>query len=245
MKDYERFHFFLIGTGATGSQLIPMLTQLLNNTKHKRITLIDGDIVEEKNLKNQKFLEKDIGFYKSQVLAERYQRVYPELDIKYIPEYIKDIDLIVNIIGQIPLDFIPVIISCVDNIETRKVICEFIKKSEATFNKQYKYIYIDSGNGTDDRNGQIIISTNISELGNFTKLPWDICPEIKEATQTVDSALSCGNQVDKHPQNIATNICAATSLFMVLTNLIMFNRINSNFIKFDADNIDTVSRSIN
>ncbi len=195
-----KYEFFLIGTGATGSQLLPMLTQLLNNTESKAITLIDGDDVEYKNLKNQKFLEKDIGYHKVQVLAERYQRVYPDLAIRYIPEFIKSKDMLLKLLicsywydGNIP-----VLIGCVDNIETRKVICEALEE----FEENNKYIYIDGGNGTADRNGQIVISSNIPKY--MYKLPWDIYHDIKDSTETVDKALSCGAQTDKNPQNIAT-----------------------------------------
>lgn len=236
------YSFFLIGTGATGSQLLPMLTQLLNNTKeHNRITLIDGDVVEQKNLKNQKFLRKDVGFYKTEILAERYQRVYPNLKIKYIPEYIKNEEQLFDIIiSSYSYSTIPVLIGCVDNIETRKIICSMIDKY---FIKQdVGYIYLDSGNGTINRDGQIIISYNLSDDKNI-KLPWDIYPEIKNSTESVDTALSCGNQTDKHPQNIATNIYAATNLFMAITNIVMFNKVNNNFIKFDANAIDVVSRT--
>lgn len=235
-KDYE---FYLIGTGATGSQLLPMLTQLINNTNDKKVTLIDGDVVESKNLKNQKFLEKDIGFYKAEVLAERYTRVYPNLELRYMTNYITDESSFLNILGG-DHDKIKVIIACVDNVETRKVICEALSNSK---NNNLEYIYIDSGNGTIARNGQIVVQSNINSF-NCSKLPWDIFPEIKESTQTVTKALSCGNQTDKNPQNIATNIYSAVNIFMIITNLIMFDTIDKNFIKFDAENIDTVSRLI-
>ena len=43
--------------------------------EHK-ITLIDGDIIESKNLKNQKFSYFDVSQPKSKVLCERYQTIY-------------------------------------------------------------------------------------------------------------------------------------------------------------------------
>ena len=70
-----KYEFFLIGTGATGSQLLPMLTQLLNNTESKAITLIDGDDVEYKNLKNQKFLEKDIQLGILNILEKNFRKI--------------------------------------------------------------------------------------------------------------------------------------------------------------------------
>ena len=86
--DYKYFNIILIGTGATGSQLLPFLTQLSNNYSDKvRITLIDGDAFETKNLKNQKCTINDIGHSKTKVLANRYSLVYPDLNIRYIDKY--------------------------------------------------------------------------------------------------------------------------------------------------------------
>ena len=65
------FNIVVVGTGATGSQLMPPLTQLLSNLEGHRLSIIDADHVEEKNLKNQKFLKEDIGKSKAQVIQKR------------------------------------------------------------------------------------------------------------------------------------------------------------------------------
>jgi ThiF family len=60
---------YIIGCGGVGSWLTPSLTLL---TSPEQITLIDADILEEKNLDRQLFKPEDIGKSKVEALAERY-----------------------------------------------------------------------------------------------------------------------------------------------------------------------------
>ena len=61
----------VIGAGGIGSFLIP----LLNRVKEYEITVWDNDIVEEKNLSYQDFNAEDVGKYKTDVMAMRYDTV--------------------------------------------------------------------------------------------------------------------------------------------------------------------------
>jgi len=49
----------------------------------EKITIVDGDTVESTNFNRQNFEEKDLGRYKSEVLAERLLRINPNADIQY------------------------------------------------------------------------------------------------------------------------------------------------------------------
>lgn len=66
---------YVIGVGGTGSWLVPKLAKL-----SKKITLIDGDTLETKNLDRQLFQTSDIGKNKAVALAAKY-------GCKAIPEY--------------------------------------------------------------------------------------------------------------------------------------------------------------
>lgn len=61
---------YIIGCGGVGSWLTPALALL---TSPQQITLIDMDVLEEKNLDRQLFKPDDIGRSKAEALAERYQ----------------------------------------------------------------------------------------------------------------------------------------------------------------------------
>ena len=91
LKDNSSYNIIIVGVGGTGSHLTSFLSQLIGNNKvynmkHK-IILVDGDVVEEKNLKTQKFLESDVGRLKSEVLSERYSSVFG-MEISYVDKYI-------------------------------------------------------------------------------------------------------------------------------------------------------------
>lgn len=49
----------------------------------EKITIVDGDIVEESNLNRQNYCQKDIGRYKAEVLSERLLSINPHAEIKY------------------------------------------------------------------------------------------------------------------------------------------------------------------
>lgn len=63
-------NIYIIGCGGGGSWLIPALTLL---TDPKQIVLVDGDVLEEKNLDRQLFKPEDIGRMKAEALGQRYK----------------------------------------------------------------------------------------------------------------------------------------------------------------------------
>ena len=56
-----------------------------------RILVCDGDVVEEKNLIRQNFVEQDVGRNKAQVLAERYSAAFG-IECEYIPRFVENDD---------------------------------------------------------------------------------------------------------------------------------------------------------
>lgn len=61
---------YIIGAGGVGSFMAPALVML---TSPDNVTIIDGDLLEEKNLNRQLFNQSDIGDYKAGALAKRYK----------------------------------------------------------------------------------------------------------------------------------------------------------------------------
>ena len=80
----------LVGTGGTGGYIVPQLYRLLYALDRPiRVILCDGDLVEEKNLGRQNFIEADLGKNKAMVLAERYSNAFG-IETSYIPQYVED-----------------------------------------------------------------------------------------------------------------------------------------------------------
>lgn len=238
LPDNKVYNIIIVGTGGTGSHLISMLTQLIAYEDGVSVKLIDGDHVEKKNLKNQKFLEEDINEAKSEVLAERYQSVYPNIKISFIDSFVKSKE---ELLKYIPTTYnsIPILVGCVDNNTTRQIL-HSVFMDESIKNM----IYIDSGNGTEARIGQLVVGYK-KEASNAGKptlevvLPpiGDIFPEILADNDDIEKVLSCAERVAEAPQNIATNMMAATALFCTLTNIISFNKINTHITYFSADRL--------
>ncbi|WP_413927133.1 hypothetical protein [Clostridioides sp. ES-S-0145-01] len=103
--------------------------------------LIDGDIVESKNYRNQKFTRKDLSINKAKVLSSRYGKL--GIKVSFIDEYLVDKKLVVNLIKNSLNDFI--LIGCVDNNKARIVLNDVFYDSCID-----SLVYIDTGNGEGD-----------------------------------------------------------------------------------------------
>lgn len=238
-----RARIFLIGCGGTGSQLISSLMQLCNNLKDRvdSITLIDGDFYENKNLQNQKCTEDEIGINKAEAMTERYSCIFEDLKIYFVDNYIKsteDLTKITNIRGYDLDHILNIIIGCVDNNSTRKILNDTFHKWKQA---GASCVYIDSGNGDNERCGQIITGYTfknevlLNPIGHYF-------PEILNDNDLKLNANSCQMSLSDNPQNIATNVMASSILLSIMTNLLKFDKIEKGIIYFDADKINVISR---
>lgn len=242
---YKNIKILLIGVGATGSQLTPFLCQMLNNYTNINTDLlfIDEDIISKKNLKNQKFMKEEVGEFKSRILAERYKLVYPDLNVKYIDKYITSKGALTNLVeklsSKIADEDLFIILGCVDNIASRKVLNEFFNSTDKNL------IYIDSGNGTDIREGQVVVGVKLNNRV-LQEPVGALYNEILTDTSGFKELYSCGEVLDKNPQNIATNVLAATTIFTILNELFYSHQIKVHEVLFDAENtfIKAINRKV-
>lgn len=205
-----------VGTGGTGSYLVPPLSKfirsLIKTGSYKiKYILIDGDTVEEKNVYRQNFDFDDIDFNKAEVLKNKYNMgdlfIY-SIDCILEPKY-------QNILDKILSDSeLNIVIGCVDNIKARVNIAEmllnFLNKNNI------KTFYIDSGNFIN--NGQIYVF-------NYTK---NTAEEILDKIESIfidddnalnmDSAPSCSDNGD---QSIMCNFQAANILYNIVTEILV------------------------
>lgn len=228
-----KYNIVIIGCGATGSQLIPFVTQLCNNNKKRirKIVFVDGDLFDKKNLQNQKCVESDVDVNKARVLSERYKFIYPDLDIAYYDDYIKSWETINDMV-----EYDTILVGCVDNNRTRKILCEYFNK-----HSKDKLIYIDTGNGTDDRIGQIVIGYKDDEEV-ILDCVGGAFPKIYNSNEDVESIGTCMRVNNDSPQNIATNIYSAANVFNIITNILMFDKIENHIVFFNADKLNVYGR---
>lgn len=192
----------IIGLGGTGSQLIENLIRFcLYSDKVEKgltITLIDGDLIEDKNLARG-FFAKGVGQFKTEFIRSYLVDIYgSELENKNIL-----IDSNTNYIGKnLYLEMLSereegptIAVVCVDNDDSRREIIEAIDETDLDI------IYISPGN--DDIKGQVTCwapGINYHPKEQYGQLK-DTDPSLNPGTCAYESVSS--------PQLLATNMMAA------------------------------------
>lgn len=224
------YSIIVVGCGASGSNLIALLAQYaVSERKVKSILLVDGDIVEEKNFRNQKFTKKDVNLNKARVLSNRYSKL--GINISYLPEYIMPAEKLINLIKK--NEHCTILVGAVDNNTARKYMHEVFYSEEIK-----SLIYIDTGNGEgDNRLGQTICGAKQDGV-IITPPAGDIYPQIL-VPEKKESQYSC-SQIQEHPQNFVVNVMSATVTFTMINNIVSLNKLSKSFARFNSDLISII-----
>ena len=245
LKNYRltqiKFNIVQVGAGGNGGYLVQRLSKLLfaiTAKEHLNFTykIIDGDIVEKSNLLRQPFIEEDLHMPKAQTLAERYDNAYG-IPILYSNTYAESVEELLSFIAfqsEYMNYTIPVILGCVDNNASRKVMHE-------TFQKLESCIYIDSGidSVNEDKDidsgysGQVVCGIKLG--GKVYLEPVGIV--YSNILEDVDSRLptqACGEQVVYYPQRMQTNEVAALVMTSYLNTLLSEGIVTSHYTNFNA-----------
>ena len=238
----------ILGCGGTGAYTIAFLSRIISTLKNNNINyyIADGDIVEEKNLSRQHFVSQDINRNKAEVLAERYSSAFG-ISICAIPEELKTISQFNDLFAK---STNILIIGCVDNNASRKIIYDF---AFAKYGLHKNVFWIDSGN--EETNGQVVLGLY---PGTFSYNPYnpfnygaikegvfslpnviDLYPEMINAETRFNSDLSCAERAASAPQNMMTNITAATLIVNYAQKIIFKQPIKSHATEFTINNTFT------
>lgn len=219
----------LIGAGGTGGYILPHLYRIAYTSQRKcRVIIIDGDVVEKKNLIRQNFTLCDIGENKAAVMAERYSEVFG-IETEYIPNYIENEEELKDLLeinapyysGKKPIS---ILIGAVDNNRSR-VMCNNV------FNNLNDIVYIDSGNG--EFTGQVVCGCKIN--GKVISKPVaKVFPDILKDIEKFPSELSCAERSVSAPQSIAANVFASTAVSTMLYYLLIEGELRNTRISFSA-----------
>ena len=91
----------IVGAGGIGGLALDLIVPALEKVKQKSsITIMDGDTVEASNLGHQRFSTSDIGFFKTDALATKYDRFkhvhcVPNTDNLRFKEQLQNFDYII------------------------------------------------------------------------------------------------------------------------------------------------------
>jgi len=248
--DYHIPHFdsivniIVVGAGGTGGYLIRDLARFIYSVQQDHsdlkieLTIIDGDIVEEKNLIRQNFIKQDIGKYKAEVLAERYSAAFG-IEISAVTEMLTDINAKNRIFSSYNNNYCNIVVGCVDNNQTRRIIHNALRNK--------KIYWLDAGN--ERKSGQIVLGMGSGyrgygdDLFSSHHLPYvtDIYPEILDPLMDdTDKTISCAERSLADAQNIFVNLSAATYLLNFLRQLILKEKISLSSLEFNIKGITQV-----
>jgi PRTRC genetic system ThiF family protein len=228
-------NIYIVGCGGNGGYLIPLIARYISQAKSDliksiRLHLIDGDVVEEKNVTRQNFTENEIGQNKASALADRCNRNLG-MNVQAIEEFFVEKHLS-------RIDYTDLIIGCVDRHEVRNLISRRIEQSTTAF-------YIDVGN--ESSAGQLfmsgwpkIVSSNGYEsisVYHPLLIP-NFYPEVQKADPT-KSAPSCADQTAGGFQRMSVNVKAAMLAFSAFEAILSPEPIPYYEIGFGPDNYKT------
>lgn len=209
----------IIGIGGTGSILVDLISRYVSYlpVKDKKITLIDGDVVERKNFERQTLTKA--GELKVLDKLEQVKALYRNIEFSYSPVYV-DQNNITSIISESDIIFL-----CVDNHKTRKIVDEYCQKLN-------NIVLISSGNEEVDGSCQIYVKRGGEEVTNPISR---FHPEIKEASDKLPTEpVGCKDIVDETPQLFFTNATSAI-IMCWLFRTFLEKRDLSEEVYFDID----------
>jgi hypothetical protein len=222
----------MLGAGGTGGHIAPHLYRLLYSLNRPvRFIIADGDVVEQKNLVRQNFIDTDLGENKAKALAERYSSVFG-LETEYVPGFVETEETLLKLL--IPqrwrvsynnhVDELVILIGAVDNNKSRK-LCHSV------FSKLTELIYIDSGNG--EYSGQVVCGIRRSGK-TFYKPIGSAYPDVLEDTDKFPTELSCAEASVSAPQSITANLMAATAVISMIYNILVLGNLDVRMATFST-----------
>ena len=219
----------VLGAGGTGGYVIPHLYRLGYASEHPtRIIVCDGDVVEQKNLIRQNFVEQDIGRNKAQALAARYAAAFG-IECEYRPEFIETQEELHTLTepDRVPYPMEPqrvILLGCVDNNKSRQ-LCHRV------FEQKRDLIYIDAGNG--EHTGQVVCG--VRQHGRTLYKPvCSLYPDLLEDEDKFPSELSCAERAVSAPQSVTANLTAATAVVSFLYDLLIAGDLKTRYVTFSS-----------
>ena len=217
-------HVYIVGCGGTGSALIKEFARYLSSKHYSYmnvvdVTLIDGDIVEKKNLDRQAFIESDINHNKAEAMALAVQEVFG-LNFYHYTHYLTRYEQLEDLLRE---EEGSIIIGCVDNHQCRQVLHQVFEKRESV-------VYIDAAN--EYQTGEVVVAIKVN--GNvFAPDRAAYFPEILKKQRSVEE-LSCQELNQSTPQHVVTNILSANICLAQLLNVLDGDFTHGGIYYFDA-----------
>lgn len=232
---FEKINLVLVGCGGTGSWLAPHVVRFARLLVEKfnrevRVTFVDPDKVETKNIYRQNFCEAEVGQYKAEALALRYSLAWG-IPIDAMTQHFN-----VNCVPMFRTpESLTVLIGCVDNTVARQ---EIERRAVEGSYRDEKVWWLDCGNKKTV--GQVLLGTYreseespllFDGLCGWLPLPSLQHPELVEpiADDFDDSAvehdamLSCAELAMQGSQSLSINTRMAAIAGEMLEKFLLTN----------------------
>jgi PRTRC genetic system ThiF family protein len=242
---FDTLDIYLVGCGGTGSFLAGSLVRLAWELQRQgvdcRLTFIDFDQVEDKNVPRQNFSPGDIGFNKAEALAARYGAAYGQA-IAAVPLAFSP-----DLTARPRWDALTILVGCVDNALARSSLAQCLAQ-QAVSPQRARCWYLDCGNfGEGKAAGQVLLGSTPDFSGETafddlkspsfcTQLPCPTVqhPELLQPEAQPDSPLSCPDLAACHQQALFVNQRVAAEAIEVLNRLLLVKNLTRYATYFDA-----------
>ena len=243
MLDYivnaDAFNIIVIGVGGTGSRVALESAKLMHHAREKGVqvslTLIDPDIVEDKNVGRQQFGPAEVGLNKA-VAKARALSLWLGCEVAAIPSLFESGSSL-PLIGRGYRGDAPavmnIVVGCLDDQHGnagRQAIA-------AAMPDHQPIIWIDAGN--DQYSGQVLVGTShckketvvTDSLGLVSDIPYPHIaqPALLKASETAvsDDVLSCAELTFMDEQSLFINSVMATIVASYLESIVFRKRLSS------------------
>ena len=218
-NEMKRTSLKVIGMGGIGTVLTDNLCRFLNYSQDvscPKVTLIDGDDFEDKNKERQSF-----NIFGNKAISKMMELVpkFMNVEIYQIHEFVTQEN-----INQI-LDEEDIIMLCVDNHKTRKLVSDYVGKMRNS-------VLISGGNEYVDGNVQVFIR---KDGANVTPSLTDYHPEIANPQDKSPHEMGCEELEKSAPQLLFTNSTVANIMCWVFWNYLQNKDFSKSEIYFDIN----------
>lgn len=192
-------NIIIVGCGGTGSALFQDLARSEAATdEDTRIILIDGDVVERKNIGRQYFSISQVGMNKAEALANTASKVLNLKNIYYYDKYLENQDMLFEVCEMFPSKM-TIIVGCVDNHPARKIIEEFVRSYDMSNYHSRIIYYIDCANELLDGEVITVFRERNRLIGNFRSDydPSVLVDKTDEKRNGFYNIASCSEEIDK------------------------------------------------
>lgn len=157
-REWSAVHLVQVGAGGTGSYLAQHVGRIQRELHAQSIpthwTIVDPDVIEEKNIGRQLFCRAELGVPKADALMRRYGQAWGLNVSSYVGRFDDSILMGTDLV---------VLIGCVDNAAARRELHDTLEQNDEMHDGWPRVWWLDCGNLRDT--GRVLLGTAADPAG--------------------------------------------------------------------------------